>query len=226
MRVADPTAELAAALGTEARPHWRGRLHHLALIVFVPLFIALVVHSPSVEAKLAVAVYGLGVCSMLAVSATYHRWVHTPAARAIWQRGDHATIFRGHRRFVHPGSRSLSRHSWGIPALAVMWAACIAGAATKFTNWRHRRVVGGVLYIGLGWASLVVLPSVWQTSGPLPVLLIAVGGLFYTGGAIMLYRRVPRLRPTVFSYHEVWHACTIIAATTHLTGVWIIINRI
>ena len=30
---------------------------------------------------------------MLAVSTTYHRWVHTIRARAAWRRADHAAIF-------------------------------------------------------------------------------------------------------------------------------------
>jgi hemolysin III len=226
MRVADPSEELAAALGTAARPLWRGRLHQFALLVLAPLFVALVVLSRSVEAKLVAAVYGLGVCSMLTVSTIYHRWVHTPAARAAWQRRDHAMIFAAIAGSFTPVCVLAVPHSWGIPVLALMWAACLAGAATKFTNWRHRRVVGGVLYIGLGWASAVVIPPVWQNTGPLPVLLIGIGGLFYTGGAILLYHRRPRLRPAVFSYHETWHACTVIAAIAHLAGVWTIINRV
>ena len=86
MRVADPIEELAAALGTEARPLWRGRLHHLGLFVFPPLFAALVVLAHGTEQKAVALVYGLGVCSMLAASTTYHRWVHTPRARASWPR--------------------------------------------------------------------------------------------------------------------------------------------
>jgi len=225
MSLADPIEELAAALGTEARPLWRGRLHHFALFVFPPLFLALVVVARTTEAKVAAAVYGLGVCSMLAASATYHRWVHSPAARASWQRTDHAMIFAAIAGSFTPVCVLAVPHWWGLPVLALMWAASITGAAMKFTNWKHRRVVGGVLYMGLGWASLVVIPSVWQTRGALPVLLMGVTAVFYTGGAIVLFRRLPRLRPAVFSYHEVWHACVVIAALAHLAAVWVIIRR-
>jgi hemolysin III len=225
MRVADPIEELAAALGTEARPAWRGRLHHFALFVFPPLFLALFLIARTTGAKLAVLVNGLGVCSMLAASATYHRWVHTPTARASWQRADHAMIFAAIAGSFTPVCVLAVPHWWGIPVLVAMWVAAICGAAMKFTNWRHRRVVGGVLYIGLGWASLVVVPAVWQSRGALPVLLIGVGGVFYTGGAILFYRRLPRLRPAVFSYHEIWHACTIVAALAHLAAVWVIVSR-
>jgi hemolysin III len=225
MRVADPIEHLAAALGTEARPLWRGRLHHFALFVFPPLFLALVVVARSTEAKVVATVYGLGICSMLAASATYHRWVHTPQARASWQRADHAMIFAAIAGSFTPVCVLAVPHWWGMPVLALMWCAAILGGVMKFTNWPHRRPVGGVLYVGLGWASLVVIPSVWQTKGVLPVMLIAVGGVFYTGGAVLLYRRLPRLRPSVFSYHEVWHACTVVAAMAHLAGVWVIVER-
>lgn len=225
MRVADPIEELAAALGTEARPLWRGRLHHFALFVFPPLFVALVLFADGAEAKVVVVVNGLGVCSMLAASATYHRWVHTPTARAFWQRADHAMIFAAIAGSFTPVCVLAVPHWWGLPVLGLMWAAAIGGGAMKFTNWSHRRIVGGVLYIGLGWASLVVIPSVWQSRGALPVLLIGVSGVFYTGGSIVLYRRRPRLRPGVFSYHEVWHACTVVAALAHVAAVWVIVAR-
>ncbi|MEO5901647.1 MAG: hemolysin III family protein, partial [Ilumatobacteraceae bacterium] len=171
MRVADPIEALAAALGTEARPLWRGRLHQFALFLFPPLFLVLVSFARSTEAKVVAVINGLGVCSMLAASATYHRWVHTPTARASWQRADHAMIFAAIAGSFTPVCVLAVPHWWGLPVLGLMWAAAIAGGAMKFTNWKHRRVVGGVLYIGLGWASLVVIPAVWQSCGALPVLL-------------------------------------------------------
>jgi predicted membrane channel-forming protein YqfA (hemolysin III family) len=27
----------------------------------------------------------------------------------------------------------------------------------------------------------------------------------------------------VFSYHEIWHACTVVAAFAHLAAVWLIV---
>jgi hemolysin III len=101
-----------------------------------------------------------------------------------------------------------------------MWIGAVAGAAMKFTHWRHRRVAGGVLYGVLSALGIFVVPSLWRLAGPWPVLLLLTGGLFYTLGAVVLNLRRPRLRPAVFSYHEVWHACTIIAGVAHFAAVW------
>ena len=53
-------------------------------------------------------------------------------------------------------------------------------------------------------------------------VLIIIGGVVYTLGAIGFTRRWPTLRPSVFGYHEVWHAATVVAAGAHLAAVWMI----
>lgn len=59
----------------------------------VPLIIGLAIESDGARARGGAIVYAVGLCAMLAVSTTYHRWVHTLRARAMWRRADHATIF-------------------------------------------------------------------------------------------------------------------------------------
>lgn len=81
-------------MGHVLRPHWRGRVHVLALAVIAPAVLVLVASADgTVGTRVGVAVYAAGLCSMLFVSATYHRWVHGLRARSAWRRADHATIF-------------------------------------------------------------------------------------------------------------------------------------
>ena len=213
-------AELEAPLGSHARPTWRGRLHQFGLLALLPAFVALVLVSRGTRARTGAVVYAVGFCSMLLVSTIYHRFVHTRRARAWWQRADHAMIYAAIAGSFTPVCLLAVPDRWGIPLLAVMWVGSVAGAAMKFTNWRHRRVAGGVLYGVLSALGIFVVPSLWRLAGPWPVLLLLTGGLFYTVGAVVLNLRRPRLRPAVFSYHEVWHACTIIAGVAHFAAVW------
>ena len=134
---------LDAPLGSASRPTWRGLVHTLALLAAIPLLVTLSIVSDGARARAAVIVYAVGLCSMLAVSSVYHRWVHSLRARAIWQR-----------------------------------------------------------------------------AGVLPVVLLLVGGVTYTVGALCFAFRWPTLKPAVFSYHEVWHVFTIAAAGLHLAAVW------
>jgi hemolysin III len=55
------------------------------------------------------------------------------------------------------------------------------------------------------------MPQVAHNAGIACVVLLAAGGLAYTAGAIVYARRKPDPVPTVFGYHELFHALTIVA---------------
>jgi hemolysin III len=209
-------------LGTVNRPLWRGRLHVFALFAVVPVFAVLLVLANGTRARLSVAVYATGLCAMFVASATYHRWVHTIRARDLWRRLDHAMIFAAIAGSVTPICLLGVPDRLGVPLLVIMWTGCLVGIGMKVGGWRHQRIVGGVMYIAVSWVGVIAIPDLWQRTGVAPAVLMIVSGVFYTVGAIGLNRKWPRLQPAVFGYHEVWHACTVIAAASHLAAVWLI----
>jgi len=62
----------------------------------------------------------------------------------------------------------------------------------------------------LGWVAVVALPQLISRMDPAAVALLVAGGLAYTAGAIVYARRKPDPLPSVFGYHEVFHALTIV----------------
>ena len=209
-------------LGTVARPLWRGRLHVFALFAVVPALAVLIVVARSERARVSVAVYAVGLCSMFVASATYHRWVHTLRARDLWRRIDHAMIFAAIAGSITPICLLGVSDGLGISLLIIMWVGCLFGIGMKIAGWKHQRIVGGVMYIAVSWVAVIAIPALWHNKGVVPGALMIVSGVFYTVGAIGLNRRWPKLNPAVFGYHEVWHLCTVIAAGAHLGAVWII----
>ena len=55
-----------------------------------------------------------------------------------------------------------------------------------------------------------------------PAAFVVAGGVVYLAGAAFFAKRWPTLRPTVFSYHEVWHVHTIAAAGLHFAAIWFV----
>lgn len=219
---APPLALMDVPLGSATRPSWRGRLHLLGLAVAVPLMVVLAVLASGARARGGVIVYAVGLCAMLAVSVTYHRWVHTVRARARWRRADHATIYAAIGGTFTPLTLMAFGTSTSVLLLIVVWTAAISGAVIKVADWRHADRVGVFLYLGIGWAGVLLIPALWRQGGVACVALMVAGGVAYTIGAIGFGRRWPTLGPSVFSYHEVWHAFTLLAAGTHLAAVWIV----
>jgi hemolysin III len=213
---------LDAPLGSLSRPSWRGRLHLIALWSAIPLLVTLAIESNGARSRAAVIVYAVGLCSMLAVSTTYHRWVHTYRARAAWRRADHATIFVA----IAGTFTALALTSLGngpaVAMLVIVWGAAALGAVFKVASFHRANRLGAVLYLTIGWAGIALVPAVWGRGGTLAVGLLVAGGVVYTLGAVGFVRRWPTLRPATFSYHEVWHTATVAAAGLHFAAVWIV----
>jgi hemolysin III len=65
---------------------------------------------------------------------------------------------------------------------------------------------------------------VWSHAGTAPGALMLAGGLLYTAGAISYHRRRPDPYPSVFGYHEVFHAYVCAAATFQFIAIALFIS--
>ena len=111
-------------------------------IVMAPLCAVAALDAASLRARIGVIVFAAGLCSMLTVSVTYHRWVHTIRARAAWRRADHATIFVAIAATSTPLCLTVGPESSAGLRLLVVWTIAALGVAAKVTanGRRHTRV--------------------------------------------------------------------------------------
>jgi hemolysin III len=209
-------------LGTDARPSWRGRVHLLGLCVAIPALAMLVVVADGARARVGAGIYAAGLCAMFAASTTYHRWVHDLRARAAWRRADHAMIFAAIAGSATPIFLIVMPSSLGITLLCVVWTIAVIGGALKFGRWEHGDTIGSALYVAASVLAALALPALWIHGGVWPAVLYLIAGALYVVGVRWFAKTWPRLRPAVFSYHEVWHVFTVAAAAAHFAAVWAI----
>jgi hemolysin III len=205
-------------------PRLRGRLHQVAFLVSIPAGIALVVAARSWSARAGVLVYALSLTAMFGTSAALHRLRWSPRARLRMDRLDRTMIYVLIAGSYTPVCLLALRPGWRVALLALVWTGAAAGVVLVLLRTRRRGVgvARMVLYLGLGWISLLVLPELARTLGPGRLALAVLGGALYTVGAIVLIRRRPDPSPRVFGYHEVWHACTVAAGACHFALIWLL----
>ena len=206
------------------RPVWRGRLHAWAAALAVPAGILLAASAPTTTAKVAAGVFAAALVGVYVTSSTYHLLVRTAARQRLFQRLDHAMIYVLIAGTSTPLCLLAAPRHLGIPALVVVWVGAVCGVVLALT-WRAHRVASA-MYLILGWAAVVAVPSAVARTGLLPVVLLAVGGLAYTAGAVLFFTGRPRLRPDVFGYHEMWHAFTVFAGCAHFAGIATLLARV
>ena len=75
----------------------------------------------------------------------------------------------------------------------------------------------------MGWVAALSMPSLADRLGSGYLVLIIVGGLAYTVGAVTLATNWPNPRPATFGYHEVWHTFTLLAGACFSVVVWALV---
>jgi hemolysin III len=104
------------------------------------------------------------------------------------------------------------RGTFGLASLIAMWTLTLAAGGIHLAWMSAPELLVGATFVGLGWAAGLALPEVWIHAGVAPGVLMLAGGLLYTAGALCYHRRRPDPSPSVFGYHEVFHACVCAAA--------------
>lgn len=212
----------AAPPDVTLRPRLRGVSHQWAFVVSLATGAALVASAAShgTEAVVACVVYALSIAGLLGTSATYHRvaW-RTAAARAWMRRLDHAMIFVLIGGTYTPVALLALEPPLGTVVLVVVWTGAAVGIAVNLL-WigAPRGVIVGI-YLAVSWVVVLATRELTQRVGLGAFALFALGGLLYTGGAIVYARRRPNPVPGTFGYHEVFHACVVLALAAHFAAI-------
>lgn len=212
------TESLAPAEPT--KPLLRGWLHEICFFLSIPAGLILVAAAPTVEARVAAAIYSFGVSALYGVSAAYHRGPWTPVGRKRMQRLDHAMIFVLIAATYTPFCLILLDGGASAVILGLIWTAALTGLVLALTGIALKKGIGFVLYIGLGWAAVLGMPQFVHFLSPLQLGLMVAGGVIYTIGAIGLGTRWPDPFPSIFGYHEVWHVMVVVAGLCLAVDIW------
>ena len=197
------------------KPLLRGVLHEVAAFVALAAGGVLVLRATSVRARVAAAIYGASLVSLLAASAFYHRGKWSERARALLRRIDHSAIFVLIAGTYTPFALLLgSRAGWIL--LAVVWAGALLGVLMSIAWVKAPKPLVAVVCVALGWAAVPVLPALHGALGTWAVVLLVSGGVVYSLGAAVYALRRPDPFPAVFGYHEIFHALVVAGAVNAL----------
>jgi hemolysin III len=186
--------------------------------------IVLVAIAPDAQARGAAAVYGAGLCALFAVSGLYHRWRWDMRWRPLLRRVDHSTIYVFIAASCTPIAWLVLEGPQRTVVLVAVWAGAVAGIALSVAWITAPRVLVAMSYLVVGWAGALGLPQIIEKLPAAPLVLLAVGGVFYTVGAVVYAFKRPDPWPRVFGFHEVFHALVVAAAIVHFIAMagWVV----
>jgi hemolysin III len=171
----------------------------------------------SVRHLAGVLAFGASAVLLFSASALYHLRRASPRQR-LYQRLDHAMIYLFIAGTYTPICLiALWPSTAGVVALVVIWLLAITGLALDLGGRPLSRGAATAFYLALGWAALPLAPALWARPGLAVWLLI--GGVLYSAGALLYWRRYPRRRLAGCGFHELWHLCVLAASASHFWAI-------
>lgn len=203
--------------GTEHKPTWRGWIHAGTFPVALAAGIVLIALAHGTPAKWSAAVFMATSLLLFGNSALYHRFTWKPTTRAVLKRIDHANILLLIAGTYTPLSVLALPTAQTVTILSIVWGGAVLGIFFRVFWIYAPRWLYVALYLALGWAAVMYIVPLFQANAAMMVLVI-VGGLLYTAGAVVYALKRPNPWPGSFGFHEIFHVCTVLAFLCHWTA--------
>lgn len=166
----------------------------------------------------AFAIYSVSLVLLFTASTLLHAIPVEGAAQLRLRIFDHAAIFlliAGSYtpltlvtlREVYPG--------WGWSLFGVAWGFAVLGVVFKIFWIGAPRLFSTGLYLLMGWLAVVGIVPLVRTLPSGGLLWLALGGAFYSVGAVIYGLKRPDPVPGKFGYHEIWHLFVLAGSACH-----------
>jgi hemolysin III len=192
------------------KPLLRGWIHAVSAPVALGLGVLLIVLAHGDRAKVGATVFLLTSTLLFGLSAIYHRFYWSERATAVLRRLDHANIFLMIAGTYTPIALTALPPHTGAIMLIVVWGGALLGIGFRVFWLGAPRWLYVGLYVLLGWIAVWHAGALVHASAT-GFLLVLAGGVLYMAGAVFYATRRPNLVPGVFGFHELFHACTVVA---------------
>ena len=131
----------------------------------------------------------------------------------IFRKLDHICIYLAIAGSYTPIILCLIQGVMGYIVVVAEWIAVIAGILLKSISSKSHPVLSMVIYMCMGWAAILILPSLIAKASIAFLALIIAGGVLYTIGAYFYSH------PQHSYFHFIWHICIVIASLLHFIAI-------
>ena len=140
-------------------------------------------------------IYGVAIFSMFLVSSVYHA-IRDQEVKGAVRKADHAVIYFAIAGTYVPILNAVAAPREGMIWYCALGACAVAGGIFSFITLKHKYVTT-IIYLVMGWASLLLLKNLWAVADPMVSYLLIAGGVVFSIGAALYLIKKPFVH-TVF----------------------------
>ena len=178
----------------------------------------------STRQLVAFSIFGASLVATYCASAFYHTFHLSERGITQLRRIDQMMIYVLIAGTYTPICLILLRGGLGLALLITVWSIAALGIVVTLAWVRAPSWVSNTLYLGMGWLVVLVIRPLLLAAPLGFFLLLLVGGVVYTIGAVMLALQWPRVKagelPRLFGSHEIWHLCVMGGSVAHYLAIF------
>ena len=160
-----------------------------------------------------VSVFCVSIFMMFLISTLYHSMLRDTRHKEVFHILDHIFIYFAIAGSYTPIALSLIGGWQGWLIFALQWAMVIFGIFYKSLSRRSIPAISLTIYLVMGWTVVFFFPLFLRNASWQFILFIALGGVFYTIGAVFYAMKAFR------HHHLVWHLLINLAAASHFVAI-------
>lgn len=157
-------------------------------------------------------VYGVSMMCLYTSSTLYHALRTGVSGRILLRKLDHCAIFLLIAGSYTPVCLIAVPNRLGITLLLVVWLLAAAGMLLTLLHLSIPRYCVSIIYLGLGWLSVLLLKPLTQVIPLSGVLTLLLSGILYTVGGVMYALKRPLRDAPRFGCHEVFHVFILLGS--------------
>lgn len=193
--------------------------HLIPLIVFIPIVFYLVFKgyvNGGLYSALAFLIFALSVIGLYSASTIYHMLPVKEEIVAILKKIDHMMIFVLIAGTYTPICLISLKGAWGYSMFAIVWIIAIFGIFLKFFWIKAPRWLSTSIYVVMGWIAVIAFYPVIKAIHWSGILLLILGGILYTIGAVIYATKRPKINFKYLGFHEIFHLFVIAGSVCYI----------
>ena len=192
--------------------------HGVGVLIAIAFMVLLIIKSqgnpPLIIANI---IYGVSLMLMFLFSTLYHAITNTKAKQVL-RYFDHSAIFICIAGTFTPIIVRVLQGAQRVGFLVAIWLIALIGIILKITIFKKNlqekyKKQSLILYVVMGWMSVLLMKNVIQISGMLSFILILSGGVLYSIG-VYFYAKKRKY------FHSIWHIFIILASVAQFFGIY------
>ncbi len=191
--------------------------HGIGVIFAIAALVILIVFSAGKGAKyiVSVSIYGATLFLLYLASTLYHSL--KGKAKDVFRIFDHSAIYLLIAGTYTPFTFLIIRGWQGWFLFGIIWTLAITGILFKVFFTGRFTLLSTLLYILMGWIVVVFIKSVIKFMPHNGLILLVMGGLSYTLGAVFYVFKWFKF------HHAVWHLFVLAGSVLHFFAILTII---